>query len=154
MLKLATLQRHPALSITVLVITVLVLALGYDSIIRESKISAPSAELYDMFLEEEMVAHEFCEECYPEYQEAYPDVSCATWSNHGLSWLRVHVSDRGDVWAAAVWPPLWRFCGFPEPFPPKPEGMGVVPEEWLQWYEEQGKQRERTGIWEQPREQG
>ena len=63
-------------------------------------------------------------EAYPQFAEAMPaGTSCATWENGGLYWVnREGLPDfEAMPWGVAVPLHRFRFCGFPEPYPAKPE---------------------------------
>lgn len=66
---------------------------------------------------------------------------CATWENGGLGWHLIPeiVDDEiTEKWVVAVWRPIWNFCGFPEPYPDKPEDhFGVIPPEIIGWLAQQ-----------------
>ncbi len=70
------------------------------------------------------------EDSYPQFEEILPDAPCATWENEGIGWV---YWEDGGIWIGRVYSPLWRFCGYPLPFPPKPDGLGYAPKAWLDW---------------------
>ncbi len=48
---------------------------------------------------------------------------CATWENGGLFWVNNEGLEEVELppWSVVVELRRFRFCGFPEPYPPKPE---------------------------------
>lgn len=98
----------------------------------------PSPYPIDMklFPEYMMDRYAYDEAAYPQYAEALPEAPCATWENGGLTWR--YLEDRPEAklgWCASVWLPIYRFCGFPRPYPRKPVStrFSGAPEEWVIW---------------------
>ncbi len=73
---------------------------------------------------------------YPQYAEVLPEAPCATWENGGLTWSFFEDIPSAKLgWGASVWLPIYRFCGFPLPYPQKPTQTKIenAPREWVIW---------------------
>ncbi len=61
---------------------------------------------------------------YPQFAALVPaDTPCATWENRGLVWAHNDNPEIAELppWSVIIELRRYRFCGFPEPYPPKPE---------------------------------
>ena len=97
---------------------------------------APHPIDLQLFPEYALNRYAFGEAAYPQYSEALPEASCATWENGGLSWRFLEDHPEAKLgWSVSVWLPSYRFCGFPQPYPRKPVSTRYsgAPEEWLTW---------------------
>ena len=96
----------------------------------------PSPEGREFFPEYVLHRYAYDEAAYPQYAEVLPDAPCATWENGGLSWSFFEdIPSMKLGWGASVWLPIYRFCGFPLPFPQKPTQTKIddAPREWVTW---------------------
>ena len=63
-------------------------------------------------------------DAYPQFADAMPaGTECATWENGGLFWVNNEGLEEVELppWSVVVELRRFRFCGFPEPYSPKPE---------------------------------
>ena len=96
----------------------------------------PEPEKLEFFPEYVMDRYAYDEAAYPQYAEALPEASCATWENGGLTWsFHEDIPSMKLGWGATLWKPIYRFCGFPLPYPQKPTQteIGNAPREWMIW---------------------
>ncbi|MCY4106669.1 MAG: hypothetical protein OXG02_08190 [Chloroflexi bacterium] len=90
----------------------------------------------EIFPEYVLERYAYDETAYPQYAEALPEASCATWENGGLTWRYLEDHPEGKLgWSVSVWLPIFRFCGFPQPYPRKPLSTrnSAAPEKWVIW---------------------
>ncbi len=159
----ATMSSKKTFILSALLVVMVVAVISYRYFQNEGDASTPptpsaSSEgpVYpdhpELWPERVMESYPYYPDSYPAWAEAYPDAPCATWVNGGLGW--VFVEDATDVqgdWGVMVWQPVWRFCGFPRPYPEKPEKPGdSMPPEWAEWDDNRlATTPNRTGAWEQ-----
>ncbi len=96
----------------------------------------PNPEILEFFPEYVMERYAYDPASYPQYAEVLPDAPCATWVNGGLTWSFFEDTATMKLgWGASVWIPIYRFCGFPLPYPQKPAQTKIenAPREWVIW---------------------
>ena len=97
---------------------------------------SPHLKGSEIFPEYVMDRYAYDEAAYPQYAEALPEAPCATWENGGLTWDFFEDHPEAKLgWSVSVWIPIYRFCGFPLPYPEKPLStqFSRAPEEWVIW---------------------
>ena len=96
----------------------------------------PDPEIQEIFPEYVMHRFTYDETAFPQYAAVLPDAPCATWENGGLSWsYREDLPNIRLGWVASLWLPIYRFCGFPLPYPEKPTQTRIenAPRDWVDW---------------------
>ena len=95
---------------------------------------APNERNGMMFPEEWLEQFPYSSTAYAKYAEGLAaDTPCASWENDGIRWwdrsavswerFPEHVEEQPELlvgWDAVVAFPVFRFCGFPSPYPEKP----------------------------------
>ncbi|MCY4106670.1 MAG: hypothetical protein OXG02_08195 [Chloroflexi bacterium] len=96
----------------------------------------PNPDTLEFFPEYVMHRFSYDEAAYPQYAEVLPEAPCATWENGGLTWsYHENIPSMKLGWGTSVWLPIFRFCGFPLPYPQKPTQTKIdyAPREWVTW---------------------
>ena len=96
----------------------------------------PNPEILEFFPEYVMERYAYDPASYPQYAEVLPEAPCATWENGGLTWSFLEDTATMKLgWGASLWLPIYRFCGFPLPYPQKPAQTKRenAPREWAIW---------------------
>lgn len=96
----------------------------------------PHPDRLEFFPEYVMKRYAYDPDSYPQYAEVLPEAPCATWENGGLTWsFNEDIPSMKLGWGASVWKPIYRFCGFPLPYPQKPTQTRIenAPREWVIW---------------------